>query len=799
MPEVFKPSRASDAAASDLTLEGVLESVTFANEETGWSVVRLEVEGRRVPVTAVGLLPGVRPGECLRLTGRWETDRRFGEQFKFSGYLPVLPATLVGMERYLASGLIRGIGKVMAARLVKSFGLETMDVIERTPERLEEVEGVGPARRALICGAWSEQRAVRQVMLFLQSHGVATAHAHRIWRQYGDAAIAIVRDNPYRLAEEVFGIGFRTADTIARSLGLPTTAPQRLEAGLIHALVEGAESSGHVFLPRGELVQRAVELLQVESGPLEHAVDDLDRRGLVRAEPLPGNEDGGAPAQPVYLAHLYADETAAAELLGVILAAGDAATRLDVEAELKRFEGEWGLTLALPQRAAVTRALTGNALVITGGPGTGKTTIINAIVRILEGVGDRVLLCAPTGRAAKRMEEATGRPAKTIHRLLEFNPRRGEFDRNGARRLAADLIIVDEMSMVDLPLFGHLLKAIPVGCRLILVGDVDQLPSVGPGSVLRDLIRSNALETAALTEIFRQAEASRIVVNAHRVNSGRLPQGAGSGEAPPPVPATGQPRGSLTAQALQRSVPLATETRHRGFPLAPQAGRGQGEGTTTMLAGSSDFYFIPREEPEAILEAIKRLVRHEIPQRLRVDALEGIQVLTPMHKGLLGTVSLNAELQGLLNPRGEQVGRPGRLFRAGDKVMQIRNNYELEVFNGDLGRIDEADAEAQEVTVLFDGRPVVYSYADLDELVLGYACSIHKSQGSEYPAVVIPLHTQHYVLLQRNLLYTAITRGRRLVVIVGSRKAAAIAVRNAGVRERHSRLAARLAEATHRA
>ena len=744
---------------SESTLEGVLESVTFSNEETGWSVVRLEVEGRRLPVTAVGLLPGVRPGECLRLTGRWETDRRFGEQFKFSGYLPVMPATLAGMERYLASGLIRGIGKVMAARLVKRFGLETMDLIERTPERLEEVEGVGPARRALICGAWNEQRAVRQVMLFLQSHGVATAHAQRIWRQYGDAAIAIVRDNPYRLAEEVFGIGFRTADTIARSLGLPTQAPQRLEAGLIHALVEAAEGNGHVFLPRGELVRRTVELLQVEPEPLEHAIDDLDKRGLVRAEPLPGNEDGGAPAQPVYLARLYADETAAAELLGVILAASDAASRLDVEAELKRFEGEWGLALAVPQRAAVTRALTGHALVITGGPGTGKTTIINAIVRILEGIGDRVLLCAPTGRAAKRMEEATGRPARTIHRLLEFNPRRAEFDRNGARRLEADLIIVDEMSMVDLPLFGHLLKAIPATCRLILVGDVDQLPSVGPGSVLRDLIRSNAIETAALTEIFRQAEESQIVVNAHRVNRGRLPQGAGSGAAPPPAP-------------------------HAGAP-------------TPLLSGPGDFHFIAREEPDAILETIKQLVAREIPKSLGVDPLEGIQVLTPMHKGQLGTVNLNAELQGLLNPRGEQVGRAGRLFRAGDKVMQIRNNYELEVFNGDLGRIAEADPEAQEVTVLFDGRPVVYSYADLDELVLGYACSIHKSQGSEYPAVVIPLHTQHYVLLQRNLLYTAITRGRRLVVIVGSRKAAAIAVRNVGVRERHTRLAERLAEALH--
>jgi exodeoxyribonuclease V alpha subunit len=768
MPVPSKPPRAAGApaAAAEATVEGILESVTYANEETGWSVVRLEVDGRRGLVAAVGHLPGVRPGECLRLTGRWESDRRFGEQFRVASYLPIAPATLVGMERYLASGLIRGIGKVMAARLVKRFGLETMDVIEGAPERLEEVEGIGRARRALISAAWSEQRAVRQVMLFLQSHGVSTAHAHRIWRQYGDDAIAVVRENPYQLAEEVFGIGFKTADTIARSIGLPADAPRRLEAGLVHALVEASESQGHVYLPRGELVERAVELLQVAPELLDPAVDELDRRGLVRAEPLPGNEDGGAPAQPVYLARLFMAETAAAELLGVILAAGSAASRLDVAAELERFEAEWGLALAGPQRAAITRALTGHALVITGGPGTGKTTIINAIVRILERAGQRILLCAPTGRAAKRMEEASGRPAKTIHRLLEFNPRRGEFERNGSRRLEADLIVVDEMSMVDLPLFGMFLKAVPPGCRLIFVGDVDQLPSVGPGNVLRDLIRSGAIETAALSEIFRQAGESQIVVNAHRVNSGRPPFGASSADLVAPAPAPG-----------------------------PAAAGLAGRDADTLLAGPSDFHFIAREEPEEILDAVKRLVARDIPQRLGVDPFEGVQVLTPMHKGLLGSISLNAELQALLNPRGGQVGRAGRLFRAGDKVMQIRNNYELEVFNGDLGRIAEADPEAQEVTVLFDGRPVVYSYADLDELVLGYACSIHKSQGSEYPAVVIPLHTQHYVLLQRNLLYTGITRGRRLVVVVGSRKAAAIAVRNNRVRERHTRLAARLAEA----
>jgi exodeoxyribonuclease V alpha subunit len=728
--------------AGDETVEGVLESVTYANEESGWSVVRLEVEGRRAPVTAVGHLPGARPGEHLRLTGRWELDRRFGEQFRVVSFLPVLPATLVGMERYLASGLVRGIGKVMAGRLVRHFGLETMEVIDRAPERLTEVEGVGAARQAMIRAAWAEQRAVREVMLFLQSHGVSTAHAFRIWRQYGDGAVALVRDNPYRLAEEVFGIGFRTADTIARALGVPEDSPQRAEAGVLHALGELAEGAGHVFAPRHELCRRAAELLGVEPPLVDAAVAALAARGLLVVEPVPEAPAGEEGAEAVYLAPLHAAETGAAELLRGILRTGPAPPRFDVEAALRRFEQEWGIALAGPQREAVTRALSSRALVITGGPGTGKTTIINAIVRVLEPAGARILLCAPTGRAAKRMEETTGRPARTIHRLLEYNPRRREFDRTAGRPLEADLLVVDEMSMVDLPLFFQLLKAVPPACRLVLVGDVDQLPSVGPGSVLRELIRSGAVETIALTEIFRQAGESLIVVNAHRVNQGLL-------------------------------------------PLAP-APAGPGE-------DPADFIFIEQEDPQAILETVKRLVAREIPQRLGLDPLDATQVLTPMHKGLLGAVSLNAELQALLNPRGGQVGRSGRVFRAGDKVMQIRNNYELDVFNGDLGRIQAVDAEAQEVTVLYDGRPVVYAYGDLDELVPGYACTIHKSQGSEYPAVVIPLHTQHYVLLQRNLLYTGITRGRRLVALVGSRKAAAIAVRNNRVTDRWTRLAARLA------
>jgi exodeoxyribonuclease V alpha subunit len=737
-------------AAGGESLEGVLESVTYANEETGWSVVRLEVEGRRGTVAAVGHLPGVRVGEHLRLTGRFERDRRWGEQFKVATATPILPATVAGMERYLASGLVRGIGKVMAGRLVRHFGLETMAVIDDHPERLTEVEGIGAARQGLIRAAWAEQRTVRDVMLFLQSHGVSTAHAFRIYRQYGADAVALVRDNPYRLAEEVFGIGFRTADTIALAVGVPRESPRRVEAGVLHSLGELAES-GNLFCPRAVLVRRVTESLAVEAAPVEAAIAELDRRGALRAEAPAAAPGGEAPeaGQPVYLARLHAAEVAAADLLGAIVAHPAEPVRVDIAQALRWYEEGWGIALAVPQREAVSRAMQGKVLVITGGPGTGKTTIINAIVRILERTGRRILLTAPTGRAAKRMEEATGLPARTIHRLLEFNPRRQEFDRHGGRQLEADVVVVDEMSMVDLPLFAQLLKAVPRACRLVLVGDVDQLPSVGPGNVLRDLIRSGAVEVAALTEIFRQADESLIVVSAHEVNRG---------EVPPPRP-------------------LA----------APGAG--------DHAAAAGDFFFVAEEDPEAILETVKRLAAREIPARFGLDAVDEIQVLTPMHRGLLGSVNLNTELQRLLNPRGEQIARAGRLFRVGDKVMQIRNNYELEVFNGDLGRIAAVDEEAQEVVVRFEGRPVTYGWTDLDELVLGYACSIHKSQGSEYPAVIIPLHTQHYVLLQRNLLYTGITRGRRLVVVVGSRKAVAIAVRNNKVQARYTRLAERLAAA----
>jgi len=710
-----------------------------------WSVVKVHVPGRSELVTAVGSLLGVQPGESLRLSGRWVQDKKYGEQIRVESYLTVQPATLVGMEKYLGSGLVRGVGKVMAARLVKHFEFSTLDVIDQDPDRLTEVEGIGPKRKARVIAAWAEQKAVKEVMLFLQSHGVSTTFAVKIYKQYKDRAIAVVRENPYQLAVDIFGIGFKTADKIAADLGISPTSPRRAEAGVLHVLGELSDE-GHVFCPHDLLVERAAAVLEIETPIIETAIGSLSTLGHVVVEPL-------APGQPVYLKSLHISEQGAAEKLCTVLSVATSPITIDVDRGIQWLEEQQQIALAAQQQEAIRRAVSAKVLVITGGPGTGKTTIVNGIIRVLEKKGRRILLCAPTGRAAKRMAETTGREAKTIHRLLEFNPRGMCFDRNADRPLEADLLVVDEMSMVDIVLFYNLLKAVPPACQLVLVGDVDQLPSVGPGSVLRDLIQSGATEVVTLTEIFRQAQQSLIVVNAHRINQGQ------------------QPLGLKTAQDAVEAEP--------GQPGA---------------SSEPDFFFIEREEPETVLAMLKELVARRIPSHFRVDALEDIQVLTPMHRGLLGSLSLNAELQGLLNPEGESLVRGSRVYRVGDKVMQIRNNYELEVFNGDIGRVVKIDAADRQVQVRFDDRVVTYDTADLDELVLGYACSIHKSQGSEYPVVVLPLHTQHYIMLQRNLLYTGITRGRKLVVIVGTRRAMAIAVKNNRVEARYTRLTEHLQE-----
>jgi exodeoxyribonuclease V alpha subunit len=714
-------------------VDGVLERIVYANEETAWSVVKVDVPGRKEPVSAVGKLLGVQPGESLRLRGEWIQDRKYGEQFRVDSYLTIQPATLAGIEKYLGSGLVRGIGKVMAGRLVKNFGLDTLDVIENQAKRLTDVEGIGPVRSARIREAWMEQRGIKDVMLFLQSHGVTTSHAIRIYKEYRERAIAIVKENPYRLALDIFGIGFRTADQIAQNLGVEPSSPQRAEAGLLHLLKEMAED-GHVYCPEELLVESAEKVLAIERTVILRAIETLALTGHVVIETLAA--DG---ARAVYLTSLHSAETSTASFLARLIETPAKPMKIDADRAIAWFEEHRRITLAPLQAEAIRRATLEGVLVITGGPGTGKTTLINGIIRILEKKGRRILLAAPTGRASKRMQEATGHEAKTIHRLLEFSPKSLSFQRDQGHPLAVDVLIVDEFSMVDIVLVHSLLKAVPPSCQLILVGDIDQLPSVGPGSVLGDVIRSGTVGVVRLEQVFRQAEKSRIVVNAHRVNRGLMP--------------------------------LVEE-----------------------VASGTDFFFINREDPEEILASMKSLVTERIPQRFGLDPMTDVQVLTPMHKGLLGATNLNAELQQILNPSGETIARGGRVFRVGDKVMQIRNNYDLDVYNGDIGRIVRCDVVEQKVLVRYEDRTVAYEYAELDEIVLAYACSIHKAQGSEYPAVVIPLHTQHYVMLQRNLLYTGITRGRKLVVLIGSNRALALAVKNNRLQERHTRLAERLRE-----
>lgn len=741
-----------DSGRETSTLEGTLERIVFSSDDGAWSVVRLDVAGQRGPVTAVGNLQGASPGETLRLTGAWVDDPKFGRQFRAESYLAIQPSTREGIERFLGSGLIPGLGPEMAARIVEKFGIDTLDVIDRHPERLTQVPGIGRKRRASIRRAWAEQRKVKDLMVFLQSHGVSTRYALKIAKRYGEGAMGQVRRDPYCLARDIRGIGFLSADRIAHSMGIPKDAPARVQAGVLHQL-DQATGEGHVFVPRSELVQQAAELLTVDGALVEEAISALagEGEGDVRVEPLPGGASGEASegaGQAVYPAALWTAEMGVVERLDALLGHEARSVKIDVEKALAWFGRREGFELAAEQRRAVALGLTEKLLVITGGPGTGKTTLVRAIVDILTKKHVKILLAAPTGRAAKRLAEATGIDARTIHRLLEFNPITGLFERNAERTLSADLVILDEVSMLDLPLAHQVLKALTDSTRLVLVGDVDQLPSVGPGRVLADLIGSGVLPVVRLSTIFRQAQESRIVVNAHRVNHGEMP-------------------------LLQVEEPTRGDAGSRG-----------------------DFFFIARPEPEHALETVCHLVTERIPQSFGFDPVNDIQVLTPMNRGSLGTERLNAELKERLNPArpgSREVSRGSRTFRVGDKVMQIRNNYDLGVFNGDVGRIESIDAEEQQVVCIFDDQRVVHEFGSLDELVPAYACSIHKSQGSEYPCVVLPFHSQHWVMLQRNLLYTALTRARKLVVVVGETRALGAAVRRAHTQRRWSLLAERLA------
>jgi exodeoxyribonuclease V alpha subunit len=781
------------------TLRGVVERITYHNEENGYTVAKLAPEsgqraifGAEREVAIIGNMVGVNVGESVELTGRWTVHPEYGKQFAVEQMKPILPATVAGMEKYLGSGLIRGVGPVTARRIVKHFGIETLEMIEQRPERLVEVPGVGQKRADTIVRAWAEQRAIKEVMLFLQSYGVSTSLATRIYKQYGDNAIALVRSDPYQLARDIFGIGFLTADKIAQAMGLPADSPQRVAAGVAYALNEASEE-GHVYLPTDELVHSTAELLKVEAAQVGLGIARMWREAQIKVAPSPGADatepDSGAlaPAEDgtprlifeqgklyaaatveqaqsllaadnaIYLTPLYFSEVGVAGRIQRLLHEGE--SRLAIfrrygpplwDATLASLEQINGFALAPQQRQAVQTALTCRLCVLTGGPGTGKTTTVRTILQLCEREGRRVLLAAPTGRAAKRLSETTGREARTIHRLLEFKPADGlTFQRHEENPLEGDLLIVDEASMLDTVLTNSLLKAIAPGTHLLLVGDVDQLPSVGPGNVLRDIIEAvegrgarGEGRVVRLETIFRQEQGSYIIDNAHRINHGQMP-------------------------VLDNDA-------------------------------AKDFFLFKTEDPERAAKLCVELVTQRIPRRFGI-APGDIQLLSPMHRGVVGVAALNEALQLAVNPPG--AGKPERMFgnrafRLNDRVMQIRNNYDKDVYNGDMGQITGLDLEMHQVMVTFDGRPAIYDFLELDELVHAYAVSVHKSQGSEFPAVVIPVLTTHYMMLQRNLLYTAITRARRLVVLVGQPKAISLAVRNGTVAERHTGLAERLMRVT---
>jgi len=718
------------------TVEGAVGRVLFSNDENGWCAVRLQPEDGS-SLTAIGPLLGVRQGDELRITGRWVNHSKYGKQFEVESYLYLAPSTLDGLRRFLGSGKVRGLGPARAAQVVEAFGLESLDVLDNEPERLLEIHGIGPSTVERVRESWDKHRGIQQIMIFLTGHGVAPGIAVKAFKRYGAGAIDVVRSNPYRLAEEVFGVGFLTADRIARQLGIPADSPERLEAGVLHTLVE-AVGQGHCFLPDDDLLENAAALLETDPEMLPSAQAGLIARQQVSVRP----RNDAPPA--IYLPRLEKAEATVALNLAETLENPAETAPIILNTSIAWYQGRLDIRLADRQREALAAALTEKVVVITGGPGTGKTTLIRGIVEILGRKEQKVVLAAPTGRAAKRLAETTGLAAKTIHRLLEFNPITGAFSRHREQPIEADCLVVDEVSMLDVELAAMLLEAVPPASRIVLVGDADQLPSVGPGNVLADLITSESVPVIRLDQIFRQTDRSLIVENAHRINSGEMPD----------------------------------------LDDDPD---------------SSDFFFVARDDPAAAAELAIDFTTRRIPERFKLDPINDIQVLSPMHRGELGVTRLNERLQAALTPEGRELAVGWRRFRIGDKVMQVRNNYELDIFNGDLGRVTEIDFEERELTVRFDDRPTVIPSDSVEDIVPAYACTIHKSQGSEYPAVVIVLHHQHHVMLQRNLLYTAISRGRRLVVIVGSKRALYRAVHNAAVRRRNTMLAERLRAVTESA
>ncbi len=716
-------------------LSGTVERVTFHTEDTGYTVLKVKVKGRHEPVTVTGKVPLIHEGEVIKAEGEWVNVAEYGRQFKAEQIETTAPNSREGIEKYLASGLIEGIGPVYAKKLVEKFGEEVFEVIEQNSARLQEVPGVGKKRRIEIKSSWEKQKSVREIMVFLHRHGISTGKAVKIFQQYGAASMETVAQNPYQLARDIHGIGFKTADGIAQRTGIAPDSEARLRAGLFHLLLT-AGSEGHTALPCDILLTKATELLGVPVELITTVLAAAVASTELRQETI---ED----TVLIFPPHLARAEAEIARRLQKLAALPAAYPSMDAEKALVWVQRNNGKELAPGQAEAVRQALTRRVLIITGGPGVGKTTILQSILRILSAKGVQPVLAAPTGRAARRMSDSTGLEAKTIHRLLEFAPGGEGFKKNASTPLTGDLFVLDETSMVDVALMASFLRAVPETGHLLLVGDVDQLPSVGPGTVLKDLIDSGTLPVARLTEVFRQAAESAIIKAAHSINEGKIPWVA--------------------------------------KPAPP----------------GCDFHFIERDTPEAIAETIVHLARERIPQAFRMDPIQDIQVLCPMNRGLLGTGNINQLLQEALNPPGDwtkpECERYGLTFRQGDKVIQTRNNYDKDVFNGDIGRITGIQADSLEVLVEFeDGRQVVYESGDVDELRPAYAITIHKSQGSEFPAVIIPVSTQHFVMLQRNLLYTGVTRGRRLVILVGDPKALGMAVRTVGAAKRWGGLRHRL-------
>ena len=702
-------------------LRCIVERITYTNEQNGFTVLKVRAKGHSDLVPVVGNMAAVNVGSVLLVSGEWKTDAKYGLQFAADSWKEKLPATVAGIERYLGSGLVKGIGPKFARRIVEKFGVSTLDTIEQTPDKLIEVEGIGEKRVSAIKTAWAEQKEIKNVMLFLQEHQVSTTHAIKIFKTYGAESINVVKENPYRLVDDIWGIGFKTADTIAVKMGFDKEGYPRCRSGLMYTLSE-ASNDGHCYLPRANLLKNAAEILETDEERLDLAIGDMLTSGDVHLE----------EPDKIYLMPFYHSEQGVSQRLASIARAQN---RFRADGAPVRTDKKDGITYDEVQKEAIRLALQSKVMILTGGPGTGKTTTTKGIIATIIASGGEILLCAPTGRAAKRLSETTGMEAKTIHRMLGFSPQ-GGYEKNPDNPLSGDALIVDESSMIDIILMYNLLKAVPETMSVIFVGDADQLPSVGAGNVLLDMIASGVIPVIRLQTIYRQAQASDIVMNAHRVNKGEFPQ-------------------------------LNNGKR-------------------------SDFFFIEEDDPEKIPELICDLCSSRLPRYFHVDPVVGIQVLTPMQRSVTGAASLNMLLQERLNPSKESLRRGGIEYRSGDKVMQIKNNYDKSVFNGDIGTIEKVDMEERELTVLFDRTLVKYDVSELDELVLAYATTIHKAQGSEYPLVIMSFTMQHFIMLQRNLLYTGITRARRALVLVGTKKAIGYAVRNNTVTKRNTFLVERL-------